>query len=189
MLTRRDMFGAFSVLGCGLDAAAAAAESVCSPGASAPALPAGTKIPAVQFVYECEVTLSDVQDFGATLEGHRRIIPITGGTFAGPEIRGQVVSGGADWNLVRTDGTSSVEAAYYLRTDDGVTIRIINKGVSAGTPVADNGSGERFFMFTAPTFEAPTGKYDWMNRAVFVATLGAHRDAKNAVLIRVFKLV
>ena len=44
-------------------------------------------------------------------------------------------------------------------------------------------------MFTAPTFEAPAGKYDWMNRAVFVATLGAHRDAMNAVLIRVFKLV
>ena len=44
-------------------------------------------------------------------------------------------------------------------------------------------------MFTTPSFEAPVGKYDWMNRSVFVATLGARKDVRNAVLIRVFRVV
>jgi hypothetical protein len=39
-------------------------------------------------------------------------------------------------------------------------------------------NGERFFMFTHPRFEAPAGPYDWMNRAMFVGTLGARKDAR-----------
>ena len=150
--------------------------------------PADARLPTLEFIYECEATLSEAQPFGPTIEGQRRIIPITGGTFKGPRIRGQVLSGGADWNLSRSDGGSSVEAAYYLRTDDGVTLRVDNKGVGGNEPPAASTSAEVFFMFTAPVIEAPIGKYDWMNRAMFVATLGAHRGTTNAVLIRVFKL-
>jgi hypothetical protein len=77
-----------------------------------------------------------------------------------------------------------------MKTDDGVLIRIVNRGVGAGgQPVTDATSGERFFMYTHPSFEAPVGKYDWLNRSMFVGTLGARKDAKNAVLIRVFRLV
>jgi hypothetical protein len=44
-------------------------------------------------------------------------------------------------------------------------------------------------MFTSPSFEAPAGKYDWMKKAVFVGTLGARAAVRNAVLIRVFRVV
>jgi hypothetical protein len=44
-------------------------------------------------------------------------------------------------------------------------------------------------MFTTPVFEAPAGKYEWLKRSIFVATLGARRKAQNAVLIRVFQVV
>jgi hypothetical protein len=170
--------------------AAFAADGADSP-SSAPtvALPPGTRLPKFEFVYECEATLFEALDFGKTLEGHRRVIPIRGGTVRGPRIRGELVSGGADWNLQRADGASSVEAAYYLKTDDGVLIRIVNKGVGVAQAGADASAAERFFMFTTPSFEAPVGKYDWMNRSVFIGTLGAHKDAHNAVLIRVFQIV
>jgi hypothetical protein len=144
--------------------------------------------PAPQFVYECDVTIAEPLDFGATVEGRRRVIPITGGSFRGPDVKGQVLSIGADWNLSRSDGASGVEAAYYLRTDDGVIIRVINKGVGGASHPDPAPGGERFFMFTIPAFEAPSGKYDWFNKSVFVGTLGARADAKNAVLIRVFKV-
>ena len=150
------------------------------------------RAPKPEFLYECDVTLLEAQDFGATIEGTRRIIPITGGHFEGPKMRGTVVSGGADWNLARRDGGGSVDADYYLRTDDGVTMRIVNRGVGDvqnGPPPQDPATGELFFMFTTPTIEAPTGKYDWLNRSVLVGTLGARRDARNAVLIRVFRLI
>jgi hypothetical protein len=78
-----------------------------------------------------------------------------------------------------------------MKTDDGVLIRIVNKGVGGGggAPPAASDNGERFIMFTHPSFEAPVGKYDWLNRSMFVGTLQARKDARNAVLIRVFRLV
>jgi Protein of unknown function (DUF3237) len=151
---------------------------------------AGVRVPKFELLYECDATLLPAVEMGKTVEGQRRIIPITGGTIKGPQIRGELVSGGWDWNLSRNDGASSVEAAYYMKTDDGVLIRIVNRGVGGGgPPVTDAANGERFFMFTQPSFEAPVGKYDWLNRSMFVGTLGARKDAKNAVLIRVFRLV
>ena len=165
---------------------AVAAES--SP--AGPALPLGARLPKFEFVYECEVKIAAALDFGTTSEGHRRIIPITGGAFRGPLLRGEVVSNGADWNLQRTDGTASVEAAYYLKTDDGVLIRIVNKGVSGPAAHADpNDDKERFLMYTSPTFEAPVGKYDWMNHCMFVGTLSVRQGMRDAVLIRVFRML
>ncbi len=152
--------------------------------------PAGARLPQFEFVYECDATLTPAVEMGKTVEGQRRIIPITGGTVRGPKIQGELLNGGWDWNLSRTDGAGSVEAAYYMKTDDGVLIRIVNKGVGGGgPPPPPAANGERFFMFTHPEFEAPLGKYDWMNRAMFIATLGARKDSHNAVLIRVFQIV
>jgi hypothetical protein len=182
MVNRRDILGgaAFAGLAGCLGVARAAAPAA--------GLPAEARVPQLQFVYECEVTLAATIDFGDVPEGHRRIIPITGGRFHGPEISGTVVPGGADWNLSRRDGASTVEAAYYLRTDDGAMLRITNRGVSAANRVNDPEAAERFSMFTVPSFEAPPGKYDWMNRTTFVGTLGGRRGVSDAVLIRVFKL-
>lgn len=158
--------------------------------APARAADAAVRVPKCELLYECDATLSPAVELGKTVEGQRRLIPITGGAFRGPRIRGDVVSGGWDWNLSRSDGAGTVEAAYYLKTDDGVLIRIVNRGVSGGGPPStDETSGERFFMFTHPSFEAPMGKYDWLNRAMFVGTLGARKDSRNAVLIRVFQLL
>lgn len=189
MMNRRQWFSATSAV-----AAAGfigSQEAIAVPRSSPDAdLPAGARVPGMKFVYDCDATLSPAIAFGDTLEGTRRIIPITGGTVQGPRIRGEVLSIGADWNLSRKDGAGSVEAAYYLRTDDGVIIRVVNKGVGAMTaPSGKADAAEPFFMFTAPVFEAPAGRYEWLNRSLFVATLGARRAAKNAVLIRVFQVV
>jgi hypothetical protein len=158
--------------------------------ATTTSVPAGIRVPKFELLYECDATLSPAVEMGKTVEGQRRIIPILGGKVVGPKIRGELVNGGWDWNLSRDDGAGTVEAAYYLKTDDGVLIRIVNKGVSGeGPPTTDAETGERFFMFTHPVFEAPVGAYDWLNRSMFVGTLGARKDVRNAVLIRVFRLV
>jgi hypothetical protein len=169
-------------------------SAVLSMGAALPTLAraadSSVRVPKLELLYECDATLLPAVELGKTVEGQRRIIPITGGTFRGARIRGEVVNGGWDWNLSRSDGAGTVEAAYYLKTDDGVLIRIVNRGVgSGGPPATDEATGERFFMFTHPSFEAPIGKYDWLNRSMFVGTLGARKDARNAVLIRVFQLL
>jgi len=187
MTDRRSFLGIASLaLAVGAESRANDAEG----DAAATGPPQGVRLPRFEFVYECDATLAPAVELGKTVEGQRRIIPITGGTVRGPKIRAELLHGGWDWNLSRSDGAGSVEAAYYMKTDDGVLIRIVNKGVGrGGPPPAPSANGERFFMFTTPSFEAPLGKYDWLNRAVFVGTLGARKDTHNAVLIRVFQLI
>ncbi len=140
--------------------------------------------PRAELVYTAEVTIAPPEVVGPVPSGMQRIIPITGGRFEGPAIRGTVFSGGADWNLARNDGATSVEAVYFLRTDDNVVIKITNKGVNPSPAAGGRPSRPGF---TIPTFEAPQGKYDWLNKGAFVGTLTVQRPG--AVVIRVFKLV
>ena len=147
--------------------------------------PPQAEFPQLEFVYEATVGIAPLEDVGEMNSGHQRIIPIIGGSFEGPNIRGKVIPGAADWNLVRNDGVTVVSASYFLRTDDGIYIKILNQGVNpAPAPGAAPPSRPRF---TSPTFEAPNGRYDWLNKSVFVGTLAP--GAPGSVRIRVFKLI
>lgn len=139
--------------------------------------------PRLEFAFEEIVTLGPAIPVGETPLGKRNIIPITGGTFEGPGIKGTIIAGGWDWQLTRADGCTEVEADYMIRTDDGVVINVINVG--ALCPPRD---GEPSAVRTQPRFEAPIGKYDWLNRAAFIGTLDLARDAGGpAVRIRFYK--
>ncbi len=96
------------------------------------ALPASAAVPdatpRLTFAFEETVTLGDAVSPGKTALGTRNIIPITGGTFEGPDIRGAVMPGGWDWQLQRADGCWSVRADYMLKTDDGAILNVLNQG-------------------------------------------------------------
>lgn len=100
---------------------------------------------------------------GASKDGDRDVFfPILGGVFEGPGLRGEVVPGGADFPVRRPDGVYTVDAFYRLRTDDGVAIIIHNQGLVY----------EPFTKLRlAPQFTAPRGKYEWLNKSLFLATL------------------
>lgn len=103
----------------------------------------------------------------ASKDGTRdEIWPIVGGRFAGPRIRGAVIPGGGDFPVVRPDGVTIVDALYRLRTDDGVTIIIHNKGLAY-----PQGAGKWDRYRLVPEFTAPFGRYDWLNRSIFLCTL------------------
>lgn len=146
--------------------------------------------PEAQFAFEEIVTLGPAVSPGATPKGRRNMIPITGGHFEGPGfngegIKGEIVPGGWDWQLIRSDGCVEIEADYFLKTDDGAVINIVNKGAlcmpAAGAPPAP--------ARTHPVFEAPVGKYDWLNKSAFVGTLEmADPSHGPAVKIRIFRM-
>jgi hypothetical protein len=146
--------------------------------------PPPAEFPQLEFVYEAMVTIAPLEEVGEVSSGHQRLIPITGGSFEGPDIRGKVIPGAADWNLARNDGVTVVSAGYFLRTDDGVYIKILNQGVN---PALAPGAQPSRPRFTIPSFEAPKGRYDWLNKSVFVGTL--QPGAPGSVRIRVFKLI
>jgi hypothetical protein len=71
---------------------------------------------------------------GETPHGLRRIIPIIGGTVEGTNLKGEILNGGADWQIIRKDGVAELEAHYQIKTDDGVIIYIKNTGLRVATP-------------------------------------------------------
>ena len=134
------------------------------------------------FVFEELVTLAPAVHPGPTPYGERNLIPITGGTFSGPKIKGKVLPGGWDWQLKTSNGCLRIEASYMIQTDDGAVIHVDNRGKLCGNASSAGRS------FTTPVFEAPLGKYDWLNAGAYVGTLeGAQVDGKRAVRIRFYR--
>lgn len=148
--------------------------------------------PKLEFICELKVLLKPPFIVGETPHGLRRIIPIVGGTFDGPKIKGEILDGGADWQIVRSDGVAELEAHYQIKTDDGVIIYIKNTGLRVATPevAARIGRGElvpasEYYFRAVPKFEAPKGKYEWMNNAIFICS--GIRNPDN-VAIQVWKV-
>lgn len=133
--------------------------------------------PGLDWVFSVNAELGELVVIGDTPEGLRRMIPILGGTFTGPSLRGTVEPGGADWQFVRPDGVTVAEATYLLRTHDGVLLQVRNRGFRHGPAhvIRRLAAGEdvdpaEYYFRTSPSFLVAPGPYDWLNRDVFVAT-------------------
>ena len=123
--------------------------------------------PKTEFALQLKVTLGQAFSMENTQHGRRTVIPITGGTFEGPNIKGTIISGGADYQLANADGRTEVEAIYCIKTDDGVYIHVRNRGIICNSKDADGKPS--FYFRCAPQFEAPAdSKYGWMNNSLFL---------------------
>ncbi len=152
-------------------------------------------LPKLELVMQLVVTCASPEGTGGSSrskDGERKEIwPIIGGRFEGKGIRGTVIPGGGDFPVVRPDGVEVIDALYRLRTDDGVQIIIHNEGLTYPT---DTPGWGRYRL--APTFIAPVGKYDWLNRGIFVSTLTevpkgmelAKGPSENDRLIQVYRV-
>src|SRR4029077_16175028 len=95
---------------------------------------ATTHPPQLAFALELRVQVGPPLELGETTGGRRRIIPIVGGRFEGPSLKGTVLPGGADWQMIRRDGVAQIEARYTLQTDTGQLIYIGNDGLRHAAP-------------------------------------------------------
>ena len=111
--------------------------------------------PQLEFVLQLKVTLGETFGINNTQHGRRTVIPITGGTFEGPGIKGTIISGGADYQLANADGRTELEAIYCIKTDDGVYIHVRNRGIIANTKDAD---GKPSFYFLPGMPQPSAGK-------------------------------
>lgn len=124
--------------------------------------------PQLQFVMQLRVTLGETYTVGQTPHGKRVVIPITGGTFQGPQLKGTILNGGADYQLVSADGNrTELEAVYSIQTHDGTFIHVRNRGIVYNGP--DQNGAPSFYFKAAPQFEAPSDSpYAWLNNSLFV---------------------
>lgn len=143
--------------------------------------------PELEFAFEVRVQV------GAPLElGIRRIVPILEGTFEGPQLRGRVLPGGADWQEFRADGVVELEARYTLETDHGQLIYVRNCGIRHASPetmekmragiAVDPAS---VYCRTVPAFETAAPELQWLTRSVFI---GAADRYPAEVVIRFWRV-
>src|SRR4051812_20058861 len=109
--------------------------------------------------------------------GRRRVIPIAGGDVLGPRIRGKVLPGGADYQIMRADGVSELEARYVIQTVDGHLIYVVNSGLRHGPPelMEKLRRGEpvdpaSIYFRTTPRFETAAPGYEWLMRSLFLCS-------------------
>jgi hypothetical protein len=131
-------------------------------------------------VYRLEATLAEPLDLGDTLQGRRRIVPLTGGTFTGPAISGQLLAGSsADWQIVLPDGTALGDIRYTLQTDRGDLLYVQSRSVRHGSPevLARLAHGEdvdasEYTFRTSTQIETAAPDLDWLNKGIFISVGG-----------------
>ena len=111
-----------------------------------------------------KIIAAPLQKFGAVPYGVRTFVPVAGGDFEGPRLRGKVLPGGGDWLLLRSDGVLELDLRITLETDDHALIYMTFQGLRHGQP----DDPARFYFRTVPRFETSAEAYAFLNRIVTV---------------------
>jgi hypothetical protein len=138
--------------------------------------------PQLTLVYRLEAVLGEPLDLGEVSQGRRRIVPLTGGTFSGPELDGKLLPGAsADWQIVLADGTALGDIRYTLQTDNGALLYVQSRGVRHGSPevLERLGRGEdvdasEYTFRTSTQIETASRELAWLNKGVFIGVGGRH---------------
>jgi Protein of unknown function (DUF3237) len=151
--------------------------------------------PALEHAFDLTVFVAAPIEAGTTVglnsRGRRRIIPITGGT-----VNGQVLPGGADFQLVVSETSADLDARYLLRLDDadwaGAHVFVQNRALRRGSAedIARLVRGEpvdpaAIYFRCAPTFEVSHPALEWMTQSLFVGTGARFPDRVEISVYRV----
>lgn len=151
-------------------------------------------LPTPKFDEVCtlHIELDLIREMGAGRAGHRRIIPIVGGTVTGARLSGRILNLGADWQTIFAGGLAELDTRYAMETDDGAVIEIINYGFRHGPEevLAAVARGEEvdpaaYYMRTQARLETGDERYDWVNRTLFV---GVGARFKQAVMVTLYAM-
>lgn len=131
--------------------------------------------PTLEHAFDIEVEVDDPIEIGQTGDGQRRIIEIVGGTVTG-RIEGELLSGGADYQLSRIERPTELVAKYAFETDSGSRVYVENRGIRSASPETSRRLREGqpvdpddVYFRTVPEFETADPGLAWLTENVFVA--------------------
>ena len=149
--------------------------------------------PRFEYLMNLSVDVGNVVSMGPGPIGERRVVGILGGTFEGSGLRGEVLPGGADWQIARSDGVLDLDARYALKEQAGGVVRVLSQDYRHGPAevLEALGRGEdvdpaKYFFRTIMRFETGAPYLEWLNRTIAVAT--AKREARR-VLLSAYRLL
>jgi hypothetical protein len=144
-------------------------------------------------IFHIRAELADILRLGHTPYGERRIIDIRGGVVSGPRLNGRILPGGADWQIVRSDGVADIQARYTIETDAGAHILVTSEGLRHGPPAVMErlARGEAvdaglYYFRTLMRFETADPAVAWLNR---ILALGRGERLANAVRLDVYEVL
>jgi hypothetical protein len=132
-----------------------------------------------EFLLDLVLETMPASDVGSP-GGNRVVVPVSGGTFDGPRLRGTVIGPGGDWIDARPDGSSVLDVRVLLQTHDNRKIYMHWRGIYYAPP------GSAPYARILPMFETGAGEYLWLNHIVAV---GVHRTQPGKVAYRVYQIL
>ncbi|HEX5106845.1 MAG TPA: DUF3237 domain-containing protein [Vicinamibacterales bacterium] len=148
--------------------------------------------PRLVFAFELHAQVAAPLELGDVPRGRRRIVQITGGTFSGSGIKGRIVPGGADWQIVRSDGFTELDTRYTLETDKKELVYVQNVGMRHAPPdvmktllAGETVNPSLVYFRTTPIFETSARDLQWLTRSTFV---GTGERYPNEVVIRFWRV-
>lgn len=146
--------------------------------------------PELEYFGQLSVEVSTPIEVGATHAGLRRVIPIIGGTFQGPQAQGIVLNAGADFQVIRSGTVSDLDARYVIALDDGARLFVSNQAYRTGSAAdiaaiaqGEEVPAERIYFRCVPRFEVAEGPetaWSWLESTVVV---GSGRREPERVII------
>ena len=132
-----------------------------------------------EFLLDLKLEAGTPENLGSA-GGGRFIVPVSGGTFAGPRLKGTIIPPGGDWIVQRPDGSRVLDVRILLQTDDGQKIYVSWRGIAATSP------GGAFNARIVPVFETGAEKYSWLNKVVAV---GVYRPDLGKIAYRIYRIL
>ena len=131
-----------------------------------------------QPIFTIQAELAGILNLGATPYGERRIIDILGGTVTGPKLKGRVLPGGADWQIIRADGAADIQARYTIETEAGNRVLVSSDGLRHGPKAVleslvrgDKVDPALYYFRTVMRFETSDDpEVSWLNRILALAS-------------------
>ena len=149
-------------------------------------LPEALRTVRMRPLFVMRLAVRPLQVLGATPAGVRRVGRVSGGSFAGERLSGEVLDGGNDWQVLREDGVLTLDVRLVLKTKDGATIGMAYGGLRHGPPeiLARIDAGEivdanSYYFRVTPRFETASPAYEWINRTLAIGC--GHRQTDGPI--------
>lgn len=137
-------------------------------------------------LFVMRLVVPKVISIGATPGPFRRLGVVSGGTFEGERLSGEVLDGGNDWQDVRDDRSTTLDVRLALKTSDGALVAMSYRGLRRGPADVlariDRGEAvdpQSYYFRISPMFETASETSGWLNHIIAIGV--GHRFPQGPV--------